>query len=40
MKSLFGQLSSPAALGRACDAAVRAALPTLEDVGEILEVMR
>ena len=38
VKSLFGQLSSPGALGRACDAAVRAALPCLGDVRKLLEV--
>ncbi|CAM9795603.1 unnamed protein product [Ascophyllum nodosum] len=39
VKSLFGQLSSPGALGRACDAAVRAALPCLGDVRKLLEIV-
>lgn len=38
VKSLFGQLSSLSALERACDAAVRAALPSLGDVRKLLEV--
>eukprot|EP00752_Nemacystus_decipiens_P005910 g5342.t1 len=38
-RSLFEKLDSPAALGRACEAAVRTPLPTLEDVRKLLERM-
>lgn len=37
-KALFAKLDSPAALGRACEAAVRTPLPSLEDVRKLLEV--
>lgn len=38
VRGLFQKIDSPAALGRACEAAVRAPLPSLEDVRSVLEV--
>lgn len=38
VQGLFEKIDSPAALGRACEAAVRAPLPSLEDVRSVLEV--
>lgn len=40
VRALFEKLDSPAALGRACEAAVRTPLPSLEDVRKLLEVCR
>lgn len=39
VRALFERLDTPAALGRACEAAVRTPLPSLEDVRELLEVL-
>lgn len=38
VRGLFEKLDSPAALGRACEAAVRTPLPTLGDIRKLLEV--
>lgn len=38
VRGLLEKLDSPAALGRACEAAVRTPLPSLEDVRKLLEV--
>lgn len=38
VRGLFEKLDSPAALGRACEAAVRTPLPSLGDVRKLLEV--
>lgn len=37
-RALFERLGTPVALGRACEAAVRAPLPCLEDVRNLVEV--
>lgn len=39
VRVLFERLDSPAALGRACEVAVRAPLPSLGDVRKLLQVM-
>lgn len=39
VRALFERLDSPAALGRACEAAVRAPLPSLGDVKKLLQVI-
>lgn len=38
VRVLFDRLDSPGALGRACEAAVRAPLPCLDDARKLLEV--
>ena len=40
VRTLFNRLDSPAALGRACEAAVRAPLPSLGDVRKLLQVSK
>ena len=38
VRALFERLDGPAALGRACEAAVRTPLPSLGDVRKLLQV--